>query len=379
MSALVALHQAPQIRLHLAYATGGLWKGTVSVAAGDTCTFTETPPAVDPAMTNYCAGQNGQIAYWDPPTYGNGQTKTGNGGAQNFNFVNTWHCGPVQNGYVQIFKKVLGPSSQIPAMSFVISSNCATPSTPASVTITTSNQGGGGAVTAPVGTGCQFTEVQPATFSAAQTTYCSAQNGSVPQWAAPSYSIAQPMTVTSSLQNLFVTNDWSCVPLTTPGTIKVYKLVYGPSIPGLIVPQMPQQTYSFDSNCASPSTPTNVTITTIANGISSQPFVASVGTSCSITETLPTAWPQAITDFCTNLTPTQLPKWDAPTFSIAQPMTATTASQTVIVTNRWSCSVNGQKVKPKKRGFKLPIKINVGFGIGGGGGGDTPTQPRQGP
>jgi Domain of unknown function DUF11/Domain of unknown function (DUF5979) len=358
----------------LASVSGGLWQGTVSVASGDTCTFTETPPAVDPAMTNHCAGQNGQIAYWDPPTYFNGQTKTGNGGAQTFGFVNTWHCGPPQNGQVQIFKRVFGPTQQIPAMPFVINSNCTTPSVPASVTITTASQGGGGAVTAPVGTGCQFAEPQPTTYSSAQTAYCSAQNGAVPQWAAPSYSIAQPMTVTSALQNLFVTNDWSCVQPTTPGTIKVYKLVYGPSMPGMVVPQMPQQTYGFDSNCASPSTPASVSITTIANGISSIPFVAPVGTTCGITETMPTPFPQIIIDFCTNLTPSQLPKWEAPTFSIAQPMTSTTSAQTVVVTNNWKCSINGLKVKPKK---KSKFKFNIGIGIGGGGGGDKPRKPRD--
>ena len=357
--------------------------GSITAPIGANCTVSETqPPAT--ALPNWAAGYcaNSAVApVWAAPTYTvNGVTTSTPptlgivAGTQNVTINNAWSCSPnILNGQVQIFKKVFGPTQQIPAMPFVINSNCSTPSTPASVTITTSNTGGGGAVTAPVGSGCQFTETLPA-FSTAQTAYCAGQNGAVPVWAAPAYSIPQPMTVTSTLQNLFVTNDWSCAQPTMPGTIKVYKLVYGPSIPGMFVPQMTQQTYLFDSNCASPSTPTTVSVTTVANGISSQPFVAPVGTSCTITETMPASWPQAITDFCTNLTPSQLPKWDAPTFNIAQPMTSTTAVQTVVVTNRWSCSINGLKVKPKK---KPKFKINIGIGIGGGGGGDDKPRPRD--
>ncbi len=357
--------------------------GSITAPIGADCTVSETqpaPPMLPSWATSFCAipANGGGTPSWDVPTYTvNGQTTTTppvvdiTAGNQTVTVTNAWSCKPA-NGQVQIFKKVFGPTQQIPAMPFVINSNCTTPSTPASVTITTSNQGGGGAVSAPVGTGCQFTETLPATFSVAQTAYCSGQNGAVPQWAAPSYSIAQPMTVTASLQNLFITNDWSCVQPTAPGTIKVYKLVYGPTIPGLFVPQMTQQTYSFASNCASPSTPASVSVTTVANGISSQPFVAPVGTTCTISETLPSAWPQTIIDFCAARTPSgQQPTWEAPTYSIAQPMTATTAAQTVTVTNRWKCAPppSAKKKKPK-------FKINIGIGIPGiGGGGDKPRDP----
>jgi hypothetical protein len=370
--------------LTLTTGTGYNWltaEDSVVAPLNAVCTVTEDitnfPTVFPPYAANYCT--DGTTPKWDAPTYTyNGQTSSNppsvtiTSAGQTVTVTNTWSC-TSSNGHVQIFKKVLGPTLQIPAMPFVINSNCGTPSVPASVTITTSGTGAGGAVSAPVGTGCQFTETLPP-FSVAQTAYCLGQNGAVPQWAAPSYSIAQPMTVTSTLQNLFVTNDWSCVQPTAPGTIKVYKLVYGPNIPGMYVPPMTQQTYGFASNCASPSTPSSVSVTTVANGISSQPFVAPVGTSCTITETLPTAWPQAIIDFCSNRTPSgQVPIWEAPTFSIAQPMTATTAIQTVTVTNRWKCSPPPQAKKKKPK-----FKINIGIGIGGGGGGgDKPKPPRD--
>ena len=190
---------------------------------------------------NWCAlpKQGSGTAVWNAPEYSvnNGPYLTTSPNVQiaaritTVRVKNGWHCvpttTPTTNYQFQIFKKVTGPSLQVPPMTFQISANCTAPSIPASVSITTASVGGGGAIAVPAGSSCTFNEVMPdPKLIPAMVAFCSAQAPNIePKWLPPVWSNSStgtpamnlPVTANAS-QNVFVTNTWVCG---TPATGKV--------------------------------------------------------------------------------------------------------------------------------------------------------------
>lgn len=82
--------------INLGQYSANIWLGLYIAYDNDSCTFTEVPPQVSPAMNAFCSssGQTNSVAVWDPPVYPKGQTKAGNGLAQNVHIINAWHCSP---------------------------------------------------------------------------------------------------------------------------------------------------------------------------------------------------------------------------------------------------------------------------------------------
>ena len=211
---------------------------------GTNCTVSETAPSnslIPVWFQNWCAlpAQGSGTAVWNTPEYSvnNGPYLTTapsvqiTTGVTTVRVKNGWHCvpttTPTANFQFQIFKKVTGPTLQVPPMTFQISADCTSPSTPAAVSITTASTGGGGAITVPAGSSCSFSEVMPdPKLVPAMVAYCSAQAPNIePKWLPPVWSnsgtgtpaMNLPVTANAS-QNVFVTNTWVCGP---PAAAKV--------------------------------------------------------------------------------------------------------------------------------------------------------------
>ena len=373
--------------VNLTSATGGIHQGSLNVASGDTCTFTETPPVVTPAMTTYCAGQNGQVAVWAPPIYFGGQTKTGNGGNQNFNFVNTWSCSPntpATSAQLEIIKSVQGPPGTVAVppnflATYIVESNCSTASTPISVSLTAQSDGTNASdmFSAAVGANCNLSEPVMPAFPQTAYTYCTNFGGNgVPVWEAPAYSPSSNVTVGANLQTISVTNKWKCV-MNHPWILTVIKTVQGPAG----APPLPPLPYVIDRNCtgvaANGGTPTgSLTINTATTSAPTNFNLITVGAHCTLTEIQPPL-PLSAQTYCDTATPGSFAKWNAPTYSLPMPIAGNfpANNKTVTVTNSWFCS-STQKLAPKKK-KKPKFKFNIGIGIGGGGGGDKPKPPRD--
>ncbi len=367
--------------------------GMVNAPVGSTCAVSEQLPAnslIPSWFKNNCIAQGG-TAVWDTPQYSvNGGPASAtapsvpiSSGVQTVTVINGWHCGPAApaNGQVQIFKQVKGPATVPPPPTFsgtyVINSNCSVPSSPTSVSITTTSQGGGGAITAPVGTNCGFTETQPA-FPAG---LINCGTGQVPVWDPPVYTlipgntpVTMPLNITTGLQNLLVTNTWKCA-----GQLTIVKTLVDQNQIGTSVSA---QDYVVDVTCTTPNSANTYPINT--NYTATIVVPAAIGATCTVTEQAPPVPPE-ITAHCAAVNSTVAP-WTTsysvsggPALTTSTPLviSSVTANNIVRVYNGWHCA-NNQKVKPKKkRGFHF----NIGIGIGGGGGGKKqdkpPTDPAQ--
>lgn len=232
--------------------------GLVTAPASASCTISEVPPLppqIPQSVISACA-PNGS-PQWNVPQYSvnNGPltttppTVTITNGVQTVKVINGWSCVPVTVTYqYQMFKRVVGPTMQVPAMTFQINPGCSVPSTPATTTATASGSSPGfaGLVTLTTGTSCNFTEVMPDPKQIpAMVAYCSAQAPNIePKWLPPTFSysstgsptLSLPLVVTAS-QNLFITNTWTCGP---PATGKVapkkkprFRINIGIPIPGI--------------------------------------------------------------------------------------------------------------------------------------------------
>ena len=237
--------------------------GMVTAPLAANCTVSEQTPnnnLIPQWFKNSCLP--GGTAKWNDPLYSvNGgapspvaPSVTVTSGVQSVKVINGWHCEPnpvLGSGFqIQLFKHVVGPTLQVPQMTFVLTPNCNPASTPLSAPITVasgSSAGGGGAVSVPSGATCTLSETMPDPMQIpAMTAFCSAQGSpNVPQWQTPTLSLsqtgspplAQPMIVTASM-NLFVTNTWACVPPPSPLKVKPkhkpkFRIHIGIPLPGL--------------------------------------------------------------------------------------------------------------------------------------------------
>ncbi|MGB7654902.1 MAG: DUF5979 domain-containing protein [Novosphingobium sp.] len=222
--------------------------GMVTAPVGANCAVSEQTPATSliPAwFQSYCAlpAQGSGTAVWNVPEYSvnNGPYSTTapsvsiTAGVTTVRVKNGWHCvpsaTPTVNYQFQVFKRVAGPTVQVPAMTFQIVSNCSSPASPAALSVTTNpphnSFAGAGAFTVPSGSTCNLSEVLPdPKLIPAMVAYCSAQAPNIePKWLAPTWSTSAtgtpalnlPITANAS-QNLFITNTWICG---TPATGKV--------------------------------------------------------------------------------------------------------------------------------------------------------------
>ena len=222
--------------------------GMVTAGVGANCAVSEQTPAVSliPAwFQSYCASaaQGSGTAVWNVPEYSinNGPYSTTapsvaiTAGVTTVRVKNGWHCvpstTPTVNYQFQVFKRVVGPTTQVPPMTFQIVSNCLSPATPPALSVTTSYPHtsfvGAGAFTVPSGSTCNLSEVLPnPTQIPAMVAFCSAQTPNIePKWLPPVWSTSStgtpvlnlPVTANASL-NLFIVNSWIC---TTPATAKV--------------------------------------------------------------------------------------------------------------------------------------------------------------
>ena len=222
--------------------------GMVTAPVGANCAVSEQTPATSliPAwFQSYCASaaQGSGTAVWNVPEYSinNGPYSTTaptvaiTAGVTTVRVKNGWHCvpstTPTVNHQFQVFKRVVGPTTQVPPMTFQIVSNCSSPATPSALSVTTSYPHtsfvGAGAFTVPSGSTCNLDEVLPnPTQIPAMVAFCSAQTPNIePKWLPPIWSTSPtgtpalnlPVTANASL-NLFIVNTWVC---TTPATAKV--------------------------------------------------------------------------------------------------------------------------------------------------------------
>lgn len=239
--------------------------GFVTAQVGANCTISEVLPpdsALPTWAKNGCTTQSGgtQSAQWNAPQYSvnfgapstTAPNMTVTSGIQTVKIINSWSCKPTNNSTVtfqyQMFKRVVGPTMQVPAMTFQINPNCSLPSTPTSTSATASGSSPGfaGVVAITTGASCNFTEVMPDPKQIpAMVAYCSAQAPNIePKWLPPTFSysssgsptVALPLVVISA-QNLFITNTWTCGP---PATGKVapkkkprFRINIGIPIPGI--------------------------------------------------------------------------------------------------------------------------------------------------
>ena len=225
------------------------------------CSVSEVTPAntVIPAWFQSSCGTAG--AEWDVPQYSvnNGPfsstppTVTLTSGINKVVVKNGWHCKPAPssgtNVQVQVFKRVTGPTTQVPPMTFGITPGCNPASSPAALSVTTmyphTSYVGAGAFSIPAGTTCNLGEVLPdAKTNASMVAFCSAQAPNIePKWLPPTFSTAPTGTpvltmplVAGSSMNLFITNTWACGP---PAAAKVkpskprFKFHIGIPLPGL--------------------------------------------------------------------------------------------------------------------------------------------------
>ena len=236
--------------------------GSVTAPVGENCSVSEVTPSnsLIPSWFQTSCTNQGMVAVWNAPQYSvNGGTPTTTApsvvitsGVQSVKVINSWSCQPANNSTVtfqfQMFKRVVGPTMQVPAMTFQINPGCTPASTPASTTATASGSSPGfaGLVAINSGASCNFTEVMPDPKQIpAMVAYCSAQAPNTePKWLPPTFSYSSSGSPTVSLpivasasQNLFITNTWTCGP---PATGKVapkkkpkFRIKIGIPIPGI--------------------------------------------------------------------------------------------------------------------------------------------------
>ncbi len=234
----------------------------VTAPVGANCVVSElTPPtSLIPAFYQSSCGAAG--AEWDVPQYSvnNGPftptppTVTLTSGNNKVVVKNGWHCKPAAssgtNVQVQVFKRVIGLTTQVPPLTFGITPGCNPASSPPALSVTTTyphtNYVGAGAFSVPTGTTCNLGEVLPdAKTNLSMIASCSTNpGGPEPKWLPPTFStsatgtpvLTMPLVVGSSM-NLFITNTWACGP---PAVAKVkppkksrFKFRIGIPIPGI--------------------------------------------------------------------------------------------------------------------------------------------------
>ena len=327
-------------------AGGGSGTATFTAPLGASCALTEQPPAVPASLTQYCASQGKGPAQWLAPVFIPYSTVTATNPKTAVIVQNEWQCGPAAplgTSIISITKLITVPPLPngnsnpfpTPTLAYPITANCSPSATPTSVTITTNGVANNTAsMNVPTNATCAFTETLPPIPAAYATHGCP---GFTPAqmlvWDTPLFSPSQPMTVTATGQSLTVTNRMKCAPI--PPTIITYvkKVVTGPS--GAL--PLPPIAYQVSSNCSPAGTAPGTVSIGPASGLF--PMYTEIGAVCNFSEA-PPVFPSTSAAAAAALCPQGTLTWSPPAFSPAGPLTITNATQTMTVTNNWSCSSN---------------------------------------
>ena len=327
-------------------AGGGSGTATFTAPLGANCALTEQPPAVPASLTQYCASIGKGPATWLTPVFIPSSNVTATNPKTTVTVQNEWQCGPavpLGTSIISITKLITVPPLpngnsnpfSMPTLAYPITANCSPSATPTSVTITTNGATNNTAsMNVPTNASCAFTETLPAIPAAYATHGCP---GFTPAqmlvWDTPLFSPSQPMTVTATGQNLTVTNRMKCAPIAPTSITYVKKVVTGP--PGTL--PLPPIAYQVSSNCS----PAGISPGTVSIGPTSGLVGMSteIGAVCNFSEA-PPVFPSTSLAAAAALCPQGTITWSPPAFSPAGPLTITNATQTMTVTNNWSCTQN---------------------------------------
>jgi Domain of unknown function (DUF5979) len=314
------------------------------VKAGSTCTVTEDDPlpAFPQSALDFCK-KTGGVPQWKQPALNpNGGVITVPTAGATAYVINAWECSKT-TGELKIIKELTTKQFpfQWPTSDWLINVNCSPAASASSVTINTLPSGSavitGSApvLAAPLGANCTISEPTASlpAFSNFIVNYCKGQTGMPPVWNTPTYSPSSNVTVGSGVTTVTVGNSWSCQqPPAGTANIHWIKTVtmtgWQPGWPGQ--PTI-NASYTLNTNCA--STPTSVTMG--AGGTPAGLINVPMGATCNLTETLPPI-PPAATAYCVARGKTGA-SWEAPQFSVPQPMTVNATTVIVAIQNRWKC------------------------------------------
>jgi hypothetical protein len=317
--------------------------GSFSIPSGSTCVYSEpTKPPFPADVNGVSLCPTNSHPEWNQAIFASASTA-----ASNFTKVtNSWKCVPDPTSMLHVMK-VLGPGPgnvQLSGLNFTIQTNCTpTASNQVSVSGTSSPSGNMiGLVMVPAGSTCAFSEpIMPAFPQRNPPLPALCDAASEPVWDTPTF-VASPMVMT-------VTNAWSCKPK-IPGAaqLTINKIVTGPAPTVILPPSAPVQIYDFTGTCLGTLAPVSASGTASGSGVFN---VTAGSTSCTLSEAAP-VMPGLLKDYCAKLG--QVAAWDAPSYNPASTIAIVSGSNTVTVTNNWTCAPSLKVTKVVKGPIMQP-------------------------
>ncbi len=314
-----------------------------NVKLGAICTYTETLPQMPKEFMDYCKKRGG-FAHWKTPKFLPAATGYIKNKKEKLEVVNEWHCiDKYPNGMVNIMKRVdsgdLPPGTNIPLQNYTIGVSCNKPTSSNTVVIQAGTTTGLGYFTTEIGASCTLSEATPPMPNVI-TQYCKSKGFTGATWNPPSFTPSATIAPVAANQTVVIGNSWKCNGTPPKDTkIEIIKKLEGPQISSTF----PAMIFNIKANCSPAATPITVPITTPAT--STMPVTASgstqvqMGASCVISEPSLPVLPVEARNHCVALLGAgAYASWENPSYSPSSNIVASSAVQTVTVTNKWKCN-----------------------------------------